>query len=150
MTKNYTDFRNKFRIAELTILETEHWVWSVRPMQPTIGCGVLSMKRPCEAVSDMTEEEGADMTRILKIIEETLKKAFSYDRIHYILYMLEDYHVHYHVLPRYAAPRGFAGVTYEDPTWPKLPALASDPVPAETLQALAAHLRELAAGILLL
>lgn len=140
--QNYKNFREKFRIEELAVLETEHWVWSVRPMQPTIGCGILSMKRPAEAVSEMTEEEGADMTHMIRVIEKVLQEAFGYQRIHYILYMLEDFHVHYHVIPRYDSEKIFEGQVYVDSTWPKLPALVSEPIPAETLYALRDFLRE--------
>lgn len=142
MNRKYEEFCEKFHIQELTILETKHWVWSVRPMQPTIGCGILSMKRPAGAVSEMTEEEGADMVRMIRVIERTLTKTFHYQRVHYILYMLEDFHVHYHVLPRYDSERIFQERAYTDTAWPGLPSLVSDPVPEETLYALRDFLRE--------
>ena len=36
-----------------------------------------------------------------------------------------DPHVHFHVIPRYAAPRTFEGAVYADASWPKPPDLSS-------------------------
>ena len=44
-----TAFREKFRVAELCVVETEHWAWSVRPAQPTLGATVLSLRRGASA-----------------------------------------------------------------------------------------------------
>ncbi len=38
------DFYAKFRVAELLVLETESWTWSVRPAQPTLGAGIIALR----------------------------------------------------------------------------------------------------------
>jgi diadenosine tetraphosphate (Ap4A) HIT family hydrolase len=40
--------------------------------------------------------------------------------------MMIDPHVHTHVLPRFAKPQDFAGVTFSDAGWPALPDLKSN------------------------
>lgn len=133
MSKNYTDFQEKFNLPGLVIAETEHWRWSVRPAQATIGSGVLSAKRPVEAFSEITEEESKDLGKIVKLIERTLKKAFSYNRINYLMLMMVDFHVHFHVIPRYDRDIEFAGITWKDKGWPKPPILDAEPVSVDTL-----------------
>lgn len=48
----------------------------------------------------------------------TLREVFHYQRVHYILYMLEDFQVHYHVLPRYDSEPMFEGQAFVDEAWP--------------------------------
>jgi len=141
MNKNYTNFQEKFRLSELVIAETELWRWSVRPDQSTVGAGVLSAKRALEAFSEITEEESADLGKIVKLIERTLKKTFSYNRINYLMLMMVDFHVHFHVIPRYDRDIDFAGITWKDKGWPTPPILDADPVGDDTLFAIRDELK---------
>ncbi len=47
MNIDMINFKEKFSLDELTVCESEFWVWSVRKVQPTIGSGVLSLKKTC-------------------------------------------------------------------------------------------------------
>jgi len=123
MTQNYLDFMKKFRVEDLIIHETKYWRWSIRPFQCTIGAGILSLSRPAEKMLELTAEEGADFIKMIKVIEETLGYCFNYDKMNYIMLMMVDNHVHYHVIPRYSHPVNFAGKLYEDKFWPKPPVL---------------------------
>jgi diadenosine tetraphosphate (Ap4A) HIT family hydrolase len=142
MSKNYTDFKEKFRLSELVIAETEHWNWSVRPAQATVGSGILSAKRPVEAFSEITEEESADLGKMIKIIEGALKKKFSYNRINYLMLMMVDFHVHFHVIPRYDRDIEFSGITWNDKGWPKPPILDAESVSDEVLLAVRDELKK--------
>ena len=119
MSVSFENFNTKFNVDELLIAETTFWKWSLRPAQCTIGAGILSLKRPAEAMSDLTEEEGADLIVIVKAIESTLKSAFSPDKMNYLMLMMVDLHVHYHVIPRYSKDIEFGGDTFKDVSWPK-------------------------------
>ena len=127
------DFQDKFRINEYMIYESKHWIWSLRPHQATLGAGILSLKRECHAFSKLNEEEHNDLNKIIKVIEPTLKKAFNYDVINYLMLMMFDKHVHYHILPRYAEPVDFLGTTWNDKSWPAVPILAGEPLPQDKL-----------------
>ena len=142
MSENYTNFQTKFRLPELVIAETDHWRWSIRPEQATIGAGVLSAKRAVEAFSGITEEESADLGKMIKIIENTLKKVFSYNRINYLMLMMVDFHVHFHVIPRYDHDINFAGITWKDRGWPTPPILDSDLVNDDILFAIRDELKQ--------
>lgn len=118
------DFREKFRVDELLVIRTEAWSWSVRPLQPTLGAGVLSLNRHAANFSEVTPTEMAELAQIIAIAEKALRVAFSYDRINYLMLMMVDHHVHFHVIPRYESGRQFAGLEWADSGWPALPMLA--------------------------
>jgi len=140
MTENFMNFTSKFKLEELQISETEHWCWSLRPIQCTLGAGILSLKRPAESMSELTKDEGADLITISKVIETTLDNAFKMDKINYIMLMMIDSHVHYHVIPRYSKDISFAGITFKDLGWPKPPVLDADVLNADVLMNIKEHL----------
>ena len=108
------DFKKKFKTKELLIHETEHWVWYLRPVQATLGAGVLSLKRECPVFSELNQEEFCDLNNIIKVIEKTLKQTFKYDIMNYLMLMMVDNQVHYHVIPRYEINKDFAGTSWKD------------------------------------
>ncbi len=114
-------FREKFRIPAFTIREYEYWVWSLRPVHTTLGCGVLSLRRYCPHFGEMTPAEGTELAHVAKDIEAKLKAAFQFEKINYLMLMMLDPHVHFHVLPRYGSPRECAGTTWTDASWPTAP-----------------------------
>ena len=123
MTENFKIFVEKFKITDLLIVETDFWKWSVRPLQCTVGAGILSLKRPAEQMLELTSEEGADFSKIVRIIERTLYSAFKMDKMNYLMLMMVDIHIHFHVIPRYSQTKQFEGIIYEDKSWPKPPVL---------------------------
>lgn len=89
MTKTLPEFREKFGLEELTITTTEHWTWSVRPLQPTLGCTVLSLNRLCPTFGEMTEQEALDFGRVVRLVEARVGEAWAPDRFNYLMYMLD-------------------------------------------------------------
>jgi len=122
-------FRAKFRVDELRrvdellVASTPAWSWSVRPGQATLGCGVLSLNRHAAQFSEVTAAEMSDLSGLLGKLERAVQSAFGNDRINYLMLMMVDHQVHFHVIPRYAASRQFAGLEWDDPGWPAFPAL---------------------------
>lgn len=116
-------FRKKFMLDELTLYETEHWVWSLRPEQVTLGSGILSLKRNCLTFSNLRSEEAADLKNMVKIIENSLSELFHYDVINYLMLMMVDKQVHFHVIPRYEKIRIFDSWQCKDYSWPGPPEL---------------------------
>ncbi len=136
-------FQEKFRVHELLVRQFKHWYWSVRPVQSTLGASVLSLKRYAARFSDVTAEETAELAVAASLLEKTLEKAFHYDKINYLMLMMVDPHVHFHVLPRYASSRTFGGREWSDAGWPKLPVLTGEPGDQATLTAVVDELRVL-------
>lgn len=117
------EFVAKFRVDELLIHATEHWTWSVRPVHSTLGAGVLSLNRRCEAMSDLDGEEAANLAKVCRVIEQTLREFRAPSRMNYVMLMMVDPHLHFHVLPRYPEVQQFDGRDWLDSGWPALPAM---------------------------
>ena len=107
------------------IAETDHWLILVRPKQPTFGSLVLVCKEPVQAFSDVSPAAFADLQAAVVGIERLLKAAVDYEKINYLMLMMVDKDVHFHVLPRYAGVREHEGITFPDAGWPAAPALGA-------------------------
>lgn len=117
-------FRAKFQVEELLVASTAAWSWSVRPGQPTLGAGILSLKRYAANFADVTAAEMAELGELVTKVESAVKAAFEYNIINYLMLMMVDHQVHFHVVPRYDGTRQFAGLEWVDTGWPALPALS--------------------------
>uniref|UniRef100_UPI00215A20A4 hypothetical protein n=1 Tax=Escherichia coli TaxID=562 RepID=UPI00215A20A4 len=49
----------------------------------------------------------------------------GYARLNYLMLMMVDPHVHFHVIPLYEGARDWRGHSFVDAGWPKLPDLSS-------------------------
>ncbi len=125
MSDTLEDFRAKFRIPELTLHRSASWTWSLRPAPASLGAGILSLNRFCASFAELTAEEGADLAAIVKHIEARLQRVFAPDRMNYLMLMMVDRQLHFHVLPRYASEREAGGLVWCDREWPKPPALSA-------------------------
>jgi diadenosine tetraphosphate (Ap4A) HIT family hydrolase len=138
----------KFGYPQSLIAETAHWTVQLRPAQATLGALVLVCKEPVAAFSDMSAEAHAGMKPLVERIERCLKKAFAYDKINWLMLMMVDPDVHFHVLPRYADKRVFGGLEFSDPGWPAAPAIGfNPPLGPTTLADLTAHLKRVWAEV---
>lgn len=134
-------FQEKFRTRDLLVREFDCWLWSVRPVQATLGAGILSLNRYAERFSDLNAQEAGELAAVISTIEKTLATAFRYDKINYLMLMMVDPHVHFHVLPRYAAARSFAGREWGDKGWPGMPQLSGDSADPAALEAVLSKLK---------
>lgn len=96
----------------------------LRPEQVTLGSMVLANKSEAGAMSQISASAFAELAQATRDLEGALRSAFQHDKINYILLMMVDNHVHFHVIPRYASYRDFAGSSFEDAAWPKPPDLS--------------------------
>ncbi|BBC99054.1 MULTISPECIES: HIT family protein [Sphingobium] len=116
---------NKFGWPATLIAEFTHWVVLLRPAQPTLGSLVLAAKSDSTAFGDLPAEAHAELKTVTAAIEAALGKAVDYARINYLMLMMVDPHVHFHVIPRYEGERSAAGVTVADAGWPGQPDLGA-------------------------
>lgn len=128
MATNLDRFTSKFKTTELLIYESQYWIWSLRLVQATLGAGVLSLKRECPVFSELNQDEFSDLNNIIKVIEKTLKVTFNYDIMNYLMLMMVDKQVHYHVIPRYERSIDSVGISWKDLGWPGVPNLAGDEI----------------------
>ena len=113
----------KFGHPATLIAEYEHWVVLLRPAQPTLGALVLAAKSDATAFGDLPAEAHTELKVATAAIEAALTQAVGYAKINYLMLMMVDPHVHFHVLPRYDGERSGAGLTVGDAGWPGQPDL---------------------------
>lgn len=113
----------KFGWPRTLVAELDHWMVLVRPSQPTLGSLVLAAKSEATAFGDLAAEAHAELAVATRAIETALGAAVGYEKINYLMLMMVDPHVHFHVIPRYEGERSGGGLTVADKGWPGQPDL---------------------------
>jgi diadenosine tetraphosphate (Ap4A) HIT family hydrolase len=111
----------KFNYPQTLLREYQYWAVLLRPKQVTVGSLVLACTEEATQLPAVSPQAFAELKAVTTDIETTLRQLFAFDKINYLCLMMVDKHVHFHVLPRYAAPRTVVGVEFKDPTWPTPP-----------------------------
>jgi diadenosine tetraphosphate (Ap4A) HIT family hydrolase len=114
----------RFGYPATLIAEYRHWLVLLRPDQPTLGSLVLAAQGEFRARSELPPAAFAELGEAVGAIEAALRRAVGYEKINYLMLMMVDPHVHWHVIPRYEGSRRAAGVEVADAGWPKAPQLA--------------------------
>ena len=113
----------KFGAPQTIIRSFQYWSVLLRPAQATLGALVLAAHEPARTFSQLSPASFAELHSVTGQIESALAKAFHYDKINYLMLMMVDPDVHFHVIPRYAQPKPFAGMEFIDAGWPAMPNL---------------------------
>ncbi|MFS0736591.1 HIT family protein [Sphingomonas sp. 1P06PA] len=113
----------KFGYPGTLVAEFDHWLVLLRPAQPTLGSLVLAARSDATAFAELPAAAHAELKLVSTAIETALAKVVGYQRINYLMLMMVDPHVHFHVIPRYEGDREWGGERFEDAGWPKLPEL---------------------------
>ena len=113
----------RFGYPATLIREYDHWVVLLRPSQPTLGSLILAAKGETTSFAELPPEAFAELRSAVADIEGALALAVRHEKINYMMLMMVDPHVHFHVIPRYDGERSACGVTVPDAGWPKVPAL---------------------------
>jgi len=125
----------KFGDPQLRVAQSDYWTVLLRPRQPTFGALVLVCRENVQAFSAVSAAAFADLQQMVRRVEASLHEVVAYERINYLMLMMVDPDVHFHVIPRYSQPREFAGVQFPDTGWPGQPALEPAVVPADAVRA---------------
>ena len=112
-----------FNYDELLIREYKNWYLLLRSNQTTIGSMVLIEKNFHIKFSDISNESFIEFGEIVKKIESTLTKVFKYEKINYLMLMMKDKEVHFHVIPRYSKEVKYQSIIFHDSGWPGEPNL---------------------------
>lgn len=113
----------KFGAPQTIIKQYQYWSVLLRPAQATLGAVVLAAHEPVQAFSGLSVASFSELQQVTKELETTLTKAFHYDKINYLMLMMVDPDVHFHVIPRYAQTKAFADMDFIDAGWPAMPDL---------------------------
>jgi diadenosine tetraphosphate (Ap4A) HIT family hydrolase len=134
----------KFGWPATLIRDYRHWVVLLRPAQPTLGALVLAAKSDATSFGDLPPEAHAELATVTKEIETALSGAVAYQKLNYLMLMMVDPHVHFHVIPRHEGEREKDGISITDAGWPAIPALGQAvTLDADQIKALSGWLKGL-------
>lgn len=115
----------RFGFPATLVADYAHWQVLLRPAQPTLGSLVLAAKSDANAFSALPIDAFAELARVIADIESVLQRLVSHEKINYLMLMMVDPHVHFHVIPRYSGTRTACGLTITDSGWPRTPDLGA-------------------------
>jgi diadenosine tetraphosphate (Ap4A) HIT family hydrolase len=125
MTTHANATMKKFAFPETVVADYSHWSVQLRPKQVTLGALVVICKSAATEFHRIGAAAFSELEIVTADVESALKDFSRYERINWLMLMMVDPDVHFHVLPRYSAPRDFAVVAFPDAGWPGPPDLKS-------------------------
>jgi diadenosine tetraphosphate (Ap4A) HIT family hydrolase len=114
-----------FGFPDTLVRQFDHWAVLVRPAQVTLGSLVLVSTSEATAFGALPPGAHAELGLVIPAIEAALREFIVYEKINYLMLMMVDPHVHFHVLPRYEGTRDWSGLNLADSGWPGPPDLKS-------------------------
>ena len=115
----------KFGYPATLLRDYQYWVLLLRPAQVTAGSLILAAKGDATAYGDLPEAAFTEQAAIVAEVEQMLRTAVKMDKLNYLMLMMVDPHVHFHIFPRYQGDRSIAGLVLTDRGWPGPPDLKS-------------------------
>lgn len=108
----------KFGYPESLVGTHGKWHVLMRPGQVTLGSLVLICNEQVESLGDISPRASSELREVSGAIERVLASVLAPDKLNYLALMMVDPEVHFHVLPRHAAPVELGGAVFEDVFWP--------------------------------
>jgi len=112
----------KFTEADKSfIFGSEYWRVFLNSDQAYLGRSVVSAKRHCGSISELTNEEWLDFLNVVKKMEAVFTKTFGAKMFNWTCMMNHSFrgksanpHLRWHFRPRYNKKVKFAGQVFED------------------------------------
>lgn len=119
----------------------DHWFVLARPKQVTLGSLVIVSRSDATAWPALPTESFTELKTVVAFVEGLMNRFVKPEKINYLMLMMVDPHVHFHVIPRYDGSRSWNGTDFPDAGWPGPPALTSAvSLDSQALAALVARL----------
>ena len=96
------------------VLANDHWTLVLNENQATLGRAFFALDRHETDIAALTEDELASLWTFLRETKQALIALFAPDHFNYMFLMNLTPHAHFHIFPRYAVPRDFAGQAWAD------------------------------------
>ena len=97
------------------IKDYKYWTIFVHQNQNYLGrCVVWCKREDALDLTDATEEEQKELFFVLNELRKAVKEVFQPDWFNYSFLGNNTQHLHAHFVPRYAKPKVFEGITFED------------------------------------
>ena len=133
----------RFGYPETCIKEFQQWVVVLRPQQVTLGSLILICREDATAFSQISMEAFGELHGIIREIETSVSLAFAYSKINYLMLMMVDPEVHFHVIPRYDTAQTFSQQQFLDQGWPGPPLFKnSNEISEKVTQDILTHLKK--------
>lgn len=101
--------------SKYKIKDYQHWSIFLHPNQGFLGrCVIWCNREDALDLTDATVEEQEELFVILNGLQKAIQKIFQPDLLNYAFLGNEKRHLHGHVIPRYAKPKEFEGITFKD------------------------------------
>jgi diadenosine tetraphosphate (Ap4A) HIT family hydrolase len=100
------------------IVRQPSWQLVLNHNQNLLGKCFLALTRHEERVARLTPPEWIDLHPLVIATTAALQQAFQPDHFNYAFLQNQDRHIHMHIIPRYAQPRTFASLAFDDPDYP--------------------------------
>jgi len=113
----------KFGFPDMLVKDYNHWLTLLRPKQVTLGSLVTVCKENARNFSNISNEAFFEYRQVIRETEKVLFELFRNDKINYLMLMMVDPDVHFHIIPRYSREIIYNGVMFEDASWPGMPDL---------------------------
>jgi len=96
------------------VLAKNHWTLVLNENQATLGRVFFALNRHETDIAALTEGELTSLWAFLGQTKAALTALFAPDHFNYMFLMNLTPHAHFHIFPRYAGGREFAGQTWAD------------------------------------
>jgi glycerol-3-phosphate cytidylyltransferase len=108
----------KFAYPQSLIKEYKYWFLLMRKDQVTLGSMILICKEEKTSFHSISSEAMSELTSVTKEIELGINKVFGNQKINYLMLMMVDPEVHFHVIPRYDKDVTYNSQVFTDVFWP--------------------------------
>ncbi len=115
----------KFEYPYSLIKEYNNWLLLLRPVQITLGSMILICKDEVTNFHAINKEAMHELSIITKDIENNIQVKLGADKINYLMLMMVDPEVHFHIIPRYSKDVTFNHHSFKDYAWPVAPDLST-------------------------
>lgn len=104
----------KFNEKQNLVKEYNYWKLLVKEEPNKLGRLVAILKREAFPLQNITSEEMAEYSTIVKEVEPALEKAFGAYLVQHMHLAFVDKQIHFHIIPRYKETIEFAGINWTD------------------------------------
>lgn len=113
----------KFGYPATLVREYDNWVVLLRPAQVTLGSLIVAAKSDATDFGDLPADHFSELKIVTANVSRALGTLIDHARLNWLMLMMVDPHVHFHLIPRYEGNREHDGLSLLDTAWPGPPNL---------------------------
>lgn len=122
------EFAGRFNRKDLFIKEFNYWTLLLMPVPITIGSCIILLKRQCNSIASLTDEEMIEFRVVCKYFENKCKKLYGAIKFNYHANMMKESFVHFKAIPRYDKSVKKHGVEWIDCDYPRTEPLTKNKI----------------------